>query len=211
MPIHIWMPIKLLSPRCDALPVLHVKQNGRAVIICFNYFIFPIYLSVHLFICHSRSWLWRGRAAHALLESDRAHLTSGVWSLLIWLKSAQIKPPSTHPLIGNDRISLNIGINYGGVKLGSHRGAVFRGEKKQTKNHNIAFELYAYEFFFKAMVHHSSCRSLISCLLDSQICRGVRCEPQRDRICLLGLSKYWIKWVSCTDSVLFANTMCQYL
>lgn len=133
MPIHIWMPIKLLSPRCDALPVLHVKQNGRAVIICFNYFIFPIYLSVHLFICHSRSWLWRGRAAHALLELDRAHLTSGVWSLLIWLKSAQIKPPSTHPLIGNDRISLNIGINYGGVKLGSHRGAIFRGEKKKKK------------------------------------------------------------------------------
>lgn len=125
MPIHIWMPIKLLSPRCDALPVLHVKQNGKAVIICFNYFIFSIYLLVHLFTWHSWSWLWRGRAAHSLLEMDRAYLTSRVWFLWIWLESAQKKPPSTHPLIGNDRIGLNIGIDYGGVKLDSHRGAVF--------------------------------------------------------------------------------------
>lgn len=41
MPIHIWMPIKLLWPCCDALPVVHVKQKGTAVIICVHYFIFP--------------------------------------------------------------------------------------------------------------------------------------------------------------------------
>lgn len=47
-PIHIWMPIKLLSARCDALPLWPWitggrEKKGKAVIIHFNYFIFPFY------------------------------------------------------------------------------------------------------------------------------------------------------------------------
>lgn len=48
MPIHIWMPIKLLSPRRYALLLLHMKHKGKPVITNINYFISLIYSCIYL-------------------------------------------------------------------------------------------------------------------------------------------------------------------
>lgn len=91
MPICIWIPITPLSPRCDALPVLHVKRNGKAVITCFDYFVF----SYNLFIRDP------GCGAAIALALKWSRMASAfVFDL--------IEPPSAHPLIGNDRINLNM-------------------------------------------------------------------------------------------------------
>lgn len=139
MPIHIWMPIKLLCPCCDALPVVHVKQKGP---LSSSVFITLFSLSfIHVLICSSSSCCcggggWGGGSSCPRLAQNGSYLLdASAWFLLIWPKLAQKTPPTTHPLISNDRLSLNIGINYGDVKFGSHRGAVFRANKKKNPHH----------------------------------------------------------------------------
>ena len=154
-------------------------ENGKAVVTCVNYFIFSftysfIYLSV------ITDPVCRELPSPRLSSSDNS-----VWFLLIWFKLAQKKePPSTHPLIGNGRSSLNIGVSaIAGVKLGSHRRAVFREEKKKKMNLQhclwtsclwILFKSFFF-FLFKAVVHSGSCGALIrvSLTLRSAGVKGV--------------------------------------
>lgn len=161
-------------------------ESGKAVVTCVNYFIFSFtYSFIYLSVISGP--VCRELPSPRLFSSDNS-----VWFLLIWFKLAPKKkePPSTHPLIGNGRSSLNIGVSaIAGVKLGSHRRAVFREEKKKKRwIYNTAFELRAYEsfsslffsFLFKAVVHPGSCGALILCVFDSQLSGSERCEPQRD-------------------------------
>lgn len=192
MPIHIWIPIKLLCPCCDALPVLHVKQKGP---LSSSVFITLFSLSfIHVSICSSSSCCCGegGSSCPRLAQNGSYSLDASAWFLLIWPKLAQKTPLTTHPLISNDRLSLNIGINYGDVKFGSHRGAVFRANKKTPTPLALNFMPMN---SFKAMAHHSSWGSLMSFLLASQICRSVRCEPQRHQICLLRMCRYWMNQI----------------
>lgn len=106
-------------------------ESGKAVVTCVNYFIFSFtYSFIYLSVISGP--VCRELPSPRLFSSDNS-----VWFLLIWFKLAQKKkkePPSTHPLIGNGRSSLNIGVSaIAGVKLGSHRRAVFREEKKKKK------------------------------------------------------------------------------
>lgn len=162
-------------------------ESGKAVVTCVNYFIFSFtYSFIYLSVISGP--VCRELPSPRLFSSDNS-----VWFLLIWFKLAQKKkkePPSTHPLIGNGRSSLNIGVSaIAGVKLGSHRRAIFREEKKKKRwIYNTAFELRAYEsfsslffsFLLKAVVHPGSCGALIPCVFDSQLSGSERCEPQRD-------------------------------
>ena len=133
-------------------------------------------------------------SSSTLCSSDNS-----VWFLLIWFKLAQKKKkkkaPATHPLIGNGRSSLNIGVSaIAGVKLGSHRRTVFREEREKKKMNLqhclwtlclwILFKSFFFLFLFKAVLLPGSCGALISCVFDSQISGSERCEPQRDQICL---------------------------
>ena len=87
---------------------------------------------------------------------------NSVWFLLIWFKLAQKKKkkkaPATHPLIGNGRSSLNIGVSaIAGVKLGSHRRTVFREEREKKDEFTTLplnfmpmnpFQVFLFSFFF---------------------------------------------------------------
>lgn len=134
-------------------------------------FITSFFLSfIHLFICSSSSCCLGGGVQLPTPRSKWIVLTCCFSLISFDLAQIGIKtPPTTRPLISNDRLSLNIGINYGDVKFVPTEEQ-FSGQKKEKK-HTIGFELHALNSF-KAMVQHSSSRSLMSCCLsDLQDCK----------------------------------------